>query len=240
MSKVKILGVGFDPVSPEEAFNKVVMLLKEDKTSFIVTPNPEMLTDASNNRDLYLALNSADLSIADGIGVIYAAKILNVPLKERVTGIGLMHDILEFLGKTERTYFLFGAKPNVAVKASENIDKTYEGIKCVGVRDGYFDEKEEFKIIDEINEAKPDVLFVGLGSPKQELWVYENLKMLNASVCICIGGAIDVYSGIIKRAPKWISKIGFEWLYRAIKEPKRFKRLLKIPSFLIKVVKSKY
>ncbi len=240
MSKVKVMGIGFDPVDLDAAFAKFIKLLDEDKTNYVVTPNPEFLMEASKNKEFYIALNSADMSIADGIGVIYAAKILKKPLKTRVTGIDLMNEILRFLARTGRSYFLFGAKPGVAEMAAKNIDETYKGIKCVGYQDGYFQEKDEGKIIDKINLAKPDVLFVGLGAPKQELWVKNNLDILNASVCLCIGGAIDVHSGNVKRAPKWISKIGFEWLYRGIKEPKRFKRLIKLPLFLIKVLKVRF
>ncbi len=239
MNKVSILGVGFDPVDLNGALNRVKELIQKDETSLVATPNPEILVNASNIPALKVALNSAGLVIADGIGVIYGAKMLKKPLKTRVTGVDLMTAVLSHLSTCGGKYFLFGSKPGVAEEARRNIDQRFDGIVCVGTRDGYFKAEEEEKIIEEINLANPDVLFVGLGSPKQELWVWENREKLKSPVCLCIGGAIDVYSGNVKRAPAWISKIGFEWLYRAIKEPKRFKRLLKIPVFLVRVLKYK-
>ncbi len=235
MSKVTIMGVPFDSIKMEDALQKVIELIKRPGPALVVTPNPEMLVNSSNVKELHQALNSADLVIADGIGVIYAAKILRKPLKNRVTGIDLMTEVLGHLAKTKGSYFLFGSKPGVADKAALIINDRFKGIECVGTQHGYFSVDEEDDIIDRINKANPDVLFVGLGSPKQEVWVHSNLKRLETPVCMCIGGAIDVYSGNIDRAPKWVMKIGMEWLYRAIKEPKRFKRLLKIPVFFVKI-----
>ncbi len=235
MDKVNIMGVPFDALNIDVALERAKTLMKKETSSLIVTPNPEMLVDSSRNANLKQALKESDLSIADGIGVIYGAKLLRKPLKTRVTGIDLMTRILGFLSENKGSYFLFGSKPGVAESAEININKKFPGINCVGTHHGYFKDEDEDNIISMINQAKPDVLFVGLGSPKQETWVYKNLDKLHSPVCMCIGGAIDVYSGNIQRAPKWISKIGFEWLYRAIKEPKRFKRLLKIPVFFIKI-----
>lgn len=238
MNKVNIMGVNFDPVSPVEALEKSISFLRNDKTALIVTPNPEIIMEASKNTKLLSVLNHADLVLADGIGVIYASKILKKNLKERVTGIDLMESLLVHLSKTEKSFFLLGAKEGHAKSAADNIEKKYSGIKCVGYHHGYFEDGDS-KIIDLINDSRPDVLFVGLGSPRQEIWAYDNLKILNTSICLCIGGAIDVFGGKVKRAPKWISKIGFEWLYRLIKQPSRFKRMLKLPVFLIKVFKTK-
>lgn len=239
MKKVKVLGVGFDAVDMQGALGRVIELLKKDRASLVVTPNPEMLVNASEQPSLKNALNEADLSIADGIGVIYGAKLLKKDLKTRVTGIDLMTETLRYLSKNGGSYFLFGSKPKVAEQAAKEIDRRFPGITCAGCLHGYFKEEETPEILEKINLAKPDALFVGLGSPKQELWVHAHLKELHSPVCMCIGGAIDVYSGNVERAPAWVSKIGFEWLYRAIREPKRFKRLLKIPIFLGKVLKSR-
>lgn len=235
MKREYIMGVGFDPVSPKQALERVATFLREEKTRTVVTPNPEILNNAEKNEELNLALNNADLVLADGIGVIYAAKILGLPIKERVTGVDLMTEILKLLGATGGSYYLLGAKPGYAEKACENINRMFRGIRCAGVTDGYFSDKEESKILDKINDARPDVLFIGLGSPKQELWAERNRRFLNTKICMSIGGAIDVFSGKVQRAPKWVSKIGFEWLYRAIRQPSRFKRIAKLPPFLFKV-----
>lgn len=235
MNRIHIMGVGFDPVSPKQALDRVSLFLREDKARTVVTPNPEMLTEAAKNSDLNLALNRADLVLADGIGVIYAAKILGEPLKERVTGVDLMGEILDLLARTGKSYYLLGAKEGHAEKAVENIARKYKGARCAGYQHGYFSEKEESRILDQINDARPDIIFVGLGSPRQEIWAEKNRRFLHTKLIMCIGGAIDVFSGKVQRAPKWVSKIGFEWLYRAVKQPSRFKRIAKLPPFLFKV-----
>ncbi len=235
MNRPSIMGVSFDALNIDMALERAKHLIKQDSPALIVTPNPEMLVNSSRNPELKQALQAADLVIADGIGVIYGAKLLKKPLTTRVTGVDLMTKILGFLSENKGSYFLFGSKPGVAEQAALNINKQFTGITCVGTHDGYFKAEDEANIIAMIAQAKPDVVFVGLGSPKQEIWAYKNLAQLNSTVCMCIGGAIDVYSGNVQRAPGWICKIGFEWLYRAVKEPKRFKRLLKIPVFLVKI-----
>ncbi len=239
MKKINIMGVNFDPVSPRQALDRASSLLEEKGTSLIVTPNPEILMNAAKSPALKEVLNNSDLVLADGIGVIYAAKILKKELKQRVTGVDLMGSILDYLAKNDKSFFLLGAKEGHAKAAAEKISDKYHGIVCAGYHHGYFDHYSESKIIELINSSKPDVLFIGLGSPRQELWAYKNLDKLDTRICMCIGGAIDVYSGKVKRAPKWISKIGFEWLYRAVKEPSRFKRIVKLPVFLLKVMNAK-
>lgn len=239
MNRVNIMGIGFDPVNEQEALDRVVAFLRLDKTSLVVTPNPEMINEAMQNSELHSVLNSADLVLPDGIGVIYAAKILGKPLNTRVTGVDLMEKVLSYLAKTEKTFFLLGAKEGYAELAANNIELTNKGLRCVGFHHGYFDEKDESKIINMINDSRPHVLFIGLGSPRQEIWANEHKKILNTKVCMCVGGAIDVYAGKVSRAPKWVSRIGFEWLYRTIKQPSRLSRIAKLPGFMLKVVRSK-
>jgi len=235
-SSVKIFGVRIDCVTLEEAFKHFVTFLKREKTAVVFTPNPEIVLMAQSNHALKEALLDAELVVPDGIGLIYASKIHNLGLKERVPGVDLMERILNFLNTTKGSIFLFGGKPEVAEVAAFHISETYPNILIKGTQHGYFDGEEELKIIDTINEIKPDVLFVALGAPRQELWIHKHKKILNCKVAMGVGGAIDLWAGHVKRAPKWMQRLGLEWLYRLIQEPTRFKRMLSLPLFMLKVI----
>lgn len=233
---VKIFGVRFDNVTLEEGFKLFVTFLKRDKTAAVFTPNPEIVLMAQENPDLMEALLAAELVVPDGIGIIYASKIHRLGLKERVPGIDLMAKMLRFLNTTKGSMYILGGKPQVAEVAAARILEVYPNIDVKGIHDGYFDQDEEIKILDHINEEKPDVLFVALGCPRQELWIHKNKKILNCKVAMGVGGAVDVWAGHAKRAPLWMQKSGLEWFYRLAKEPTRIGRMMKLPFFMLKVL----
>ncbi len=239
MNKIEILGVKFDKVNKKTALDRAKEFLASDRCNIIVTPNPEMVENAREHKALKQTLNEAELSIPDGIGIIYAAKILSLPLHERVPGIELMEDIISYSSNNDIKLFLLGSKPTVAELAAEKLRKKYKNLQIVGTRDGYFKEQDEITIINQINDSKADALFVALGSPKQELFMSKYKDMLNTKIAMGVGGSLDVFAGTVKRAPIGFQKLHMEWLYRALKEPKRFVRLLKIPTFLMAVKKSK-
>ena len=229
--RVDIQGVGFDNVSKDEAVEAALKLLSADKSSYIVTPNPEIVWSARNNPFLKKALIEADLVLADGVGITLAAKLYKTPLKERVPGIDFAVALLQRLVKSGSSIFLFGAKPGVAELAAQNLTEKHEGLVVLGTNDGFVDDSAS--LIDKINKLSPDVLLVCLGSPKQELWIAENISKLNVKLCIALGGSLDVFAGIVKRAPEIFRKTGFEWLYRLIKQPQRIKRMIRLPLFLM-------
>lgn len=239
VKRIRILGVPVDNVTLEGAYKVFLDFINNDRTYTIYTPNPEIIIKATEDVEFKDVLASGDLIVPDGMGLIYASKFLNLGLQSRVAGIDLMAKMLNYLASTKGSAYLFGAKNNIIEAASQNIESKYPNIKILGCSSGYFDDDEEQKIIADINEKKPDVLFVGLGAPKQEKWIHKNKKILNAKVIIGVGGSFDVYSGHIKRAPKIVQKSGFEWLYRVILDPKRFKRLIFLPKFIVKVLKEK-
>jgi len=175
--------------------------------------------------------------IPDGIGLVYASKILKHPMKERVTGIDFLGRALEHLAQTGKSVFLFGSKPGIAEKAAEKMKETYPGLKVAGTRNGYFKPEEEEAILEEINAAEPDLLCVALGSPKQELFVLKYKDRLKAKAAIGVGGSLDVWSGELKRAPEFYRKHGLEWLYRFIQEPSRYKRMAALPLFTQKTAR---
>ncbi len=233
---VKILGVRIDRVDMDEAFNKFLALLNRERTAVIYTPNTEMVMMAENDPEFKDVLNSADLIIPDGIGLVYASRIHHLGLTDRVPGIELMDRILKYCHATRRSIYLFGGKPGTADLAGQKILEKYPNIIIKGIENGYFGPEDENRIIDNINEAKPDVLFVALGAPKQEKWIAKHRRTLNAHVSMGVGGSLDVYAGNVKRAPIIFQKLGIEWMHRLLKEPTRIGRMMALPKFMIKVI----
>ena len=227
-----MLGVGFDDLTRENAIELCKKLIDEHRAAYMATPNPEIVMAAWENGELMDALTNADLVIPDGIGVVKAAKILGTPLKERLPGIEIGEAILKYLAESGKSAFLLGAKPGVAELAAEQIKKKYPGINICGTNDGYF--KEDAPVVAKINAARPDFLMVCLGAPKQEIWMSRNAPMLDVGLMAGLGGSLDVFAGTVERAPKVWQELNLEWLYRCIKEPWRFKRIAKLPLFLVK------
>ncbi|MDN5331894.1 MAG: N-acetylglucosaminyldiphosphoundecaprenol N-acetyl-beta-D-mannosaminyltransferase [Tepidanaerobacteraceae bacterium] len=234
--RIAILGVYLNSVNYEIAIKKVIEFTKSDGLKIIVTPNAEIIMAAQKDKKLKDAINSADLSLPDGIGVVLASKILGKPLEQRTTGFDLMMMILEKARDEGLSIFLLGGKPGVAEGAAENIKKKFPGIEIAGVHHGYFDESEENEVIGMINEASPDILFVAMGAPKQELFMTRNRRKLRCKVAMGVGGSLDVLSGKVRRAPKIMQNAGLEWLYRLITQPSRFRRMSVLPLFLLKVI----
>ena len=232
-----MLGVGFDNLTREETVNACMKLIEKHASSYMVTPNPEIVRASWDNEALKTAAENADLVISDGIGVVKAAKILGTPLKERLPGIEICEAVIERLSDIGGTVFLLGAKPGVAEKAAENLKKKYPGLVVCGTQDGYFKDSEP--IIEAINAAKPDFLMVCLGAPKQELWMYDNASRLDVGLMGGLGGSLDVFAGVTDRAPKIWQRLGLEWLHRCIKEPWRFKRIARLPLFMTKAVETR-
>ena len=230
--KTEVLGVAFDNVTMEQAAELGGKMLQEDRFHYVVTPNPEFILAAEKDESFRTVINAADLVIPDGIGVIYSAKILGTPLAERVPGIEFSAKMLEKLNEMGGRLFLLGAKPGVAEKAGENICAQYPNIVLCGTQDGYF--KDEEDVILKVAAARPDLLFVCLGAPKQEKWMARWGKHTGAKMAIGLGGCLDVYAGNVERAPEAWQKAGMEWAYRLKKEPKRITRMAKLPLVLFK------
>lgn len=234
-SKLNILGVKVDSLTMKEATEFLVQAVEKDGLTTVYTPNSEIILHAYKTPEYCDILNDGSLVTADGIGVVYASKILGSPLPQRVSGFDLANELLKELAPKGKTLYLFGGKPGVAQKASEKICELYPGIKIVGTSDGYFDSKKEAEIIKDINEKNPDLLFVCLGFPKQETWLDTHTD-LNARVAMAIGGSLDVFAGEVKRAPLIYQKLGLEWFYRLLKQPSRFMRMLALPKFGLTVL----
>ena len=237
MDRINILGVQVDMVTIPEAADKIVEFLSEDKLHTVYTPNSEIIMEAYRDKAFSKVLNEADLLTADGIGVVYASKYLKKPLRERAAGYDIARLLLQKLNYTDHKLFLFGGKPGVAELAMGNIKKDYPQLNIVGTRNGYFGEEDEDEIIAQINESGADILFVCLGAPRQEKWIYEHKDKLKVKVAMGVGGSIDVFAGTVQRAPEFFCKTGLEWFYRLMKEPWRAKRMTDLPKFAVTVLK---
>lgn len=236
MEKVNILGVQVDKVNIAEATDKIFNMLSENRPHMIFTPNSEIIMLAYKDKNFCDILNKADLLTADGIGVVYASKILQNPINERAAGYDIACRIIEKISNSGHRLFLFGGKPGVAEKAKENLEKQYPKINIVGTRNGYFKADEEAEIVQEINIANPDIVFVCLGAPAQEKWIARNCKNMNAKIFMGVGGSLDVIAGTAERAPDFWCNHGLEWLYRLLKQPSRFMRMTALPKFGITVI----
>ena len=232
--KTNVLGVQYDNVTMAEALDTARALLQRPEASYCVTPNAEMAYEALHDESFRAILNGASLVLPDGAGVVLGAKILKTPLKEKVAGIDFAANLLGVLEETGGRLYLLGGKPGIAEQAAENMKKTHPKLCICGTADGYF--KDEAPVIEKINAAKPDVLFVCLGAPKQEIFMKTHLKELHVKLMIGLGGSLDSFAGTVKRAPNWMIRCNLEWLYRLIKEPKRFGRMLRLPKYLFAVL----
>ncbi|WP_342580931.1 WecB/TagA/CpsF family glycosyltransferase [Ureibacillus sp. FSL W7-1570] len=235
--KETVLGIQVNTETYDELIEQIFDRIEKKEKSLIVAINPEKIMKAKDDPALKKLLNEAEFQIPDGIGVILASKLQKGNIIERVTGIDMMMRICEEAAKKQKRIFLYGGKPGVAASAAEKLKELYPGIQIAGIQHGY--EKDNTKVVANINEAKPDILFVAMGSPKQENWINANRDQLYPIIYQGVGGSFDVLAGNVKRAPEFFQKIGLEWFYRLMLEPKRIKRQMALPKFLIEVIRSK-
>ena len=225
---VKLQGFNIDTFTFDEA-------LQYAEKGQVVTINPEMILSAKSNPDFAEIINSAELVIPDGIGVQLGLKILGHNVR-RIAGIEFGRKLIDKFA-SQPTAFV-GAKPEIIQKAVENLKKEVPNLNAVYVQDGYF--KDDDRVLDELTAANPKLVLVALGSPKQEIFISKAKKLLPNALFIGLGGSFDVWSGVVERAPEIWQKLGLEWLYRMVKEPKRFKRIFPtLPLFVLKVFKEK-
>ncbi len=228
------MGVGFDDLTLDEAAQRAAGMIDEGGFHYVVTPNPELVDRARREEPFRQALNGADLVLPDGIGVVYAARLLGRRLKGRCPGIDFAGKLMEHMARTGLRLYLLGAKPGVAEAAAARLEIRYPGLTICGTHDGYF--QEDAPVVEEIRRAGADVVFVCLGAPKQEYWMVKNGPATGARLMAGLGGSLDVFAGVVERAPESWQRLGLEWLYRLTREPKRIGRMARLPLFLVSAV----
>ena len=243
MAKVEILGVKIDNLSLQEVLEQINNFVQSKNKHFVVTPNPEFLVAAQKDKNFKAILNYADMAVADGVGLNFGAKLLGQRL-QRLTGVDLVGYLCELAEQKKYSVFLLGGQNQVAAKCAQVLRENFPQLPIAGAEGGgeVIDNGKnttDRQLIEKINQARPRILLVAFGQGQQEKWIFHNLDALaSVRVAIGVGGAFDFIAGEIKRAPVWLQKIGLEWLYRLIQEPKRWRRIINaviiFPALIIK------
>ncbi len=241
MKKVQLLNTFVDNVSMTETLEKIEEMILKGEKSYIVAVNVDVMMKIEKDKYLKKITDEADLVLVDGKPLIWISKLHKRPIKEKISGSDLVPEVCKMAAKKNYTIYILGGKEGIAEKAKENLKRTYPNIKIVGTLAppfGFEKNKNEIeKVNQDINEKNPDILIACFGCPKQEKFIYENIKKYNAKVSICAGATVDFLAGNVKRAPKWMSDHGLEWLYRFFQEPKRlFRRYFIDDMKIIKLI----
>lgn len=234
-SKAYVLGLRIDAMPRIEAIEKITALIKASHATHLVTANSLMALEAENNEALRAACNEADLSIPDSSGLTWAARVLRQPHIERFPGVDIAFELCHRAAEDATPVYLLGGAPSVADRAGRHLCASMPGLRIAGVHDGFFEDSDEATVIEAIRESGARLVLVGLGMPRQELWIHRNKGRLPSGLYIGVGGTFDIWAGRADRAPIWMQDLGFEWLFRLVQEPWRAKRMLGLPMFALRV-----
>jgi N-acetylglucosaminyldiphosphoundecaprenol N-acetyl-beta-D-mannosaminyltransferase len=229
---VDILGIRISDVTLKETLGYLEAMAVSGKPHHVMTVNPEFVMMARESAEFRSVLSRAALTIPDGIGIVWAARILGTPLRERVAGVDTVNQFAAIAAGRGFRIFLLGAAPGVAEKVAERLERENPGLKIAGTYAGSPRPSEEDEICEKILKAKPHVLLVAYGPPRQDLWIARTMERLRIPVAIGVGGTFDFIAGVVPRAPSWMQKAGLEWLFRLMQEPRRWKRMLTLPRFV--------
>lgn len=235
----KLFNLEIDNLTLLEALEKIDDLIASGGCHHVVTANPEILYRALSDKGLYETIEQASLVTADGQGVLLAGKLLDQPFKARVTGIDLAEALCATSGERGHKIYFLGGKEGISKKAQMAILRRYPNANIVGEHHGYFKNDIE-PLLADLREKQPDILLVAMGSPYQEEFILRYQKLLNIPVAIGVGGTLDVFSGEVKRAPELVQTLKLEWAYRILSDPKRWRRTLVLPKFVLAILKEKY
>jgi N-acetylglucosaminyldiphosphoundecaprenol N-acetyl-beta-D-mannosaminyltransferase len=239
IKKSHILNVEIHNVTMEETLSILKEMALSGKAHHVMTVNPEFVMIAKENEQFKSVMANASLKLADGIGIILAARILGEPLKERVAGIDTVLHLARVAQENNLRMFLLGAAPGVAEKTATILEKNNPGLKIVGTYSGSPRIEEEETICSMIEKVQPHILLVAYGPPKQDLWIARTMNRLKIPIAIGVGGTFDFIAGEAKRAPKWMRRFGLEWFHRLLREPWRWRRMMTLPRFALSVFYSK-
>ena len=228
--KIDVMGLKFDSMTMDEALSRAEALLRGEKAAYVVTPNAEIAYEALHDGQLREMLNGADLMLPDGAGVVLASKLLRTPVKQKVAGVDFAAGLLGILERNGQSLYLLGGKTGIGELAAQKMLEAHPQLRIAGIADGYF--QDEAPVIAKINASGADALFVCLGAPKQERFMVQYQQELHVHLMAGLGGSLDAFAGTVQRAPAWMIRLNLEWLYRLIREPKRFRRMLRLPKYL--------
>ncbi len=232
MASISILGARVDAVGRAEAVRRIAELARGVQSSLVVTIGTEMVMEARRNPRYRAVLENASLALCDTVGLLAISKLRGGPIRERVTGVELVADLAAAsVTDPDVRLYLIGGKGATAQRAADALRAQFPGARIVGFRDGYFGDGDSASVTAAIAATHATVVLAGLGFPKQELWLEANLPATGAHVGMGIGGSLDVYAGNVERAPALAQRLGVEWLYRLIREPRRWRRQLALPRF---------
>ncbi|MEK3911957.1 WecB/TagA/CpsF family glycosyltransferase [Paenibacillus sp. FSL H7-0331] len=222
-----------------ETVNLITHMIESREPHQIITANPIMVMSAVDSSTYMQLLQAADLVVPDGAGIVWAANYVGNPVAERVTGFDLLHRMMQLGEPKGWKVYLLGASPEMIEAAASSLKRQYPALQLVGYRDGYFQADEDAAVIANIREHDPDILLIGRSADKQEPWIAQYKQQLRVPVIMGVGGSFDVLSGKLKRAPVMFQRLRLEWFYRLLQEPWRYKRMLVLPKFVMKVIREK-
>jgi len=225
MNRINVLGLNFINTGILEAVEHAVRTADEHRSAYIVCPGSEMMLEARKNKRLMAAISEADMILPEGNGIIYASHILGMPVRERISGVDFASALMARLSEKHKSIFIIGKDEDTVDLVEENISRRYPGLRIVGRDDGYYHDDND--VIEQINSASPDLILIGRKTARQEIWMYRNKSQLDCGLMLGIGEGMDVFAGIVARAPKRWRDSGFEWLYWLVKDPRLFRRFLK-------------
>ncbi len=231
--RVELLDVPVDPLTMPQALARIEEFIRSKRPHHVFTADASGIMRAQDDPALLEIVRQADLITPDGAGVLLASGMRGTRLPERVSGVDLVERLSELAAHRGYRIYLFGAAEGVVDAAAGMLTARYPGLTIAGLRNGFFTAQDEPAIVHDIAAAHPDILFVALGIPKQELFIRRHFDELGVPVMIGIGGSFDVISGQLRRAPHWMQRSGLEWLYRLLQEPKRLPRLAALPRFIV-------
>lgn len=229
MKTEEILGIEIMSVNYSEFMDEIQLDIEKNRQKVIVAINPEKIMKAKDDKTLETFINNAEYKIPDGVGILMASKKMGGSIKNRITGVDTMIEICKLASAKKFGIFLLGSKEEVVQKAKQTLKDRFPGIEIVGVRNGY--DLVEEDVVREINESGAKILFIAMGSPKQELWIKKNRGKLNVNILQGVGGSFDVIGGFIKRAPVLMQRLGLEWFHRLLIEPSRVFRQMNLIKF---------
>ena len=235
-----ILGLRVDRVSVEETLTMIDRFIRERTPRTVVTADASMAVIARHDPELHKIVDAADLVTPDGAGILIASRLLGVPVRYKVSGVDLVARLCALSPSKGYKLFFLGAAPGIAAEAAAKARARWPGTQIVGVCDGYFTPEQEPGVLAQIKAAAPDIVLVAFGIPKQEKWIDRNKAALGVPVFMGIGGSFDVLSGRVKRAPVFMQRFGFEWLYRLIQNPKKISKVMTLPQFALLVLRQRF